>query len=447
MITLISRGVVTGSLLFLFWPLFSQSGPQARTILLAKTTAVERTTPPVSLTIEEVYLQAREHYPLSRQRQLLKKSMEYSLENAARGYLPQLNIAGQATLQSDVTNFPFKIPIAGFTLPVYSKDQYKVYGEIDQVIYDGGLIRNQKQSASVTDLIQEKNLDTELYGLYDRVNQLFFGILMTDEQLKQNDLLQQDIQNGIDKTRALVLNGTAYRSSVDELEAQLLQTVQARVEELSEKRAYLEMLGLFLDRPLDETTQLVSPPDPATMLNITRPELQLYEYQKRNYDLQDHLANAQLRPRLSLFLQGGYGRPGLNVLSNDFAFYYIGGVRLAWNLGGLYTLKNQKRLSELGRRTLDIEKETFLFNTGVSQKQYSAEIVKFLELARTDDRIIGLRNSVKNAAAAQLENGVLSAHDYLTQVNAEDQARQNRILHRVQLLQAEYNYQNLMGHP
>ncbi|MDR3716415.1 MAG: TolC family protein [Puia sp.] len=402
--------------------------------------------PPVRLTIEEVYLQAREHYPLSRQRQLVRQSMEYSVENASRGFLPQLNIAGQATLQSDVTNFPFKIPIAGFSLPAYSKDQYKAYGEVDQLIYDGGLIRNQKQSAVVNELIQEKNLDVELYALYDRVNQLFFGVLLIEEQLKQNELLQADIQNGVDKTRALVEQGTAVRSSVDELEAQLLQAVQTRVQELSARRAYLAMLGLFLDRPLDETTVLMSPPEPLSTDLLDRPELLLYEYQKKNYDLQDALAKAQLRPRFSLFFQGGYGRPGLNMLSNDFALYYIGGLRLNWNLGGLYTLKNQKRISELGRRTQDVDKETFIFNTGISQRQFREDIVQFEELGRTDDRIIGLRNSVKNAAAAQLANGVLSAHDYLTQVDAEDQARENRILHRVQLLQAEYNYKNLMGH-
>jgi hypothetical protein len=135
------------------------------------------------------------------------------------------------------------------------------------------------------------------------------------------------------------------------------------------------------------------------------------------------------------------------MLSNDFAFYYIGGLRLNWSLGGLYTLKNQKQLSALGRRTLDVQKETFLFNTRIAQKQYNAEIAKLMELIWTDERIIALRTSVKNAAGAQLENGVLSAHDYLTQVNAEDQARQARILHRVQMLQAGYNYQNLNGNP
>ena len=144
-------------------------------------------------------------------------------------------------------------------------------------------------------------------------------------------------------------------------------------------------------------------------------------------------------------MQGGYARPGLDPLSNDFEWYYIGGLKLSWNLGSLYTLKNQKRLLNINRETLDIQKQTFLFNTSLTQKQQNSDIVKDIELVKKDDAIISLRESVKKASSAQLENGVLSAHDYITEVNAEDQARQNRILHEMQLLQAQYSYQNTMG--
>ena len=144
-------------------------------------------------------------------------------------------------------------------------------------------------------------------------------------------------------------------------------------------------------------------------------------------------------------MQGGYARPGLNFLDNDFAWYYIGGLRLSWNLGSLYTLHNQKHILGIDRDMLDIQKETFLFNTKITQKQQNSDILKYEELVKSDDQIITLRENVKKASAAQLENGVLSAHDYLTEVNSEDQARENRILHEVQLLQARYNYQNTVG--
>jgi outer membrane protein TolC len=397
---------------------------------------------PATLTIEKVYQLARENYPLIKQNGLIAKTKEYSVSNAAKGYLPSFSINGQATYQSAVTNFPFTIPLPGFSLPTYSKDQYKIYGEADQVIYDGGVIKNQKETAEANEIIQKQNLEVELYALYDRVNQLFFGALLMNEDLAQNDLLKKDIQNGIDKAKALVANGTAYRSSVDELSAQLLQTDQSRIELIATKKAYMNMLGLFINDTLDENTVLEKPAAAAFTDNISRPELLSFDYQKKTYDLQDQLLKAQLRPKFNFFVQGGYARPGLDLLSNDFEWYYIGGLKLSWNFGSWYTLKNQKQLLDVSRKSLDVQKETFLFNTHITQKQQSADAEKFIALAKKDDAIIALRESVKNAASAQLENGVLSAHDYITEVNAEDEARQNLILHEVQLLQAEYDYQN-----
>lgn len=398
---------------------------------------------PVRLTIREAYRLAREHYPSSRRRDLIALTKQYTLENAARGYLPQLSFGGQATEQSAVTNIPIKVP--GFSFPDYSRDQYKVYGEIDQVIYDGGLILDQQDAARVAALIDEKSLDVELHAVYDRVNQLYFGVLLLDEALAQNELLQRDIRNGLEKTKAMVDNGTAYPASLDEPQAQLLQAGQSRTGLDVTRKAYLDMLSLLTGATLDPRVPLAPPPDLSPEETITRPELLLFEYQKRNYDLQEKIAVSQLRPHFGLFVQGGYARPGLNMLSNDFAWYYIGGIRLTWNLGGLYTLKRTRLLAETGRRSLDVQKETFILNTRLQQQQSRAAVTEYATLMRDDDKIIRLRTAVKDAAFAQLSNGVLSSHDYLTQVIAEDQARQAYILHRVQWLQSEYDYQVIVG--
>ena len=395
------------------------------------------------LSIEDVYQLARKNYPLIKQRDLIAKTKDYSVSNAAKGYLPVFSVNGQATYQSAVTNFPFQVP--GIRIPQFSKDQYKFYAEADQVIYDGGVITNQQQTAEANEVVQQQNLEVQLYALYDRVNQLFFGALLEDEQLKQNDLLQQDLQNGIDKAKAQVANGVAYRSSVDELSAQLLQSRQSRVELTATKKAYLDMLGLFINAKLDDSTILEKPAAPHLTDSITRPELLAFDYQKKIYDLQNKLLHDQLKPKISFFAQGGYGRPGLNLLSNDFSFYYMGGLRLSWNFGSLYTLKNQQHLLDINKNSQDIQKETFLFNTKISQLQQNENVQKYDSLLDKDNAIIDLRASVKKAAYAQLENGVLSAHDYITQVNAEDQARQTKILHEMQLLQAQYSYQNIVG--
>jgi outer membrane protein TolC len=401
---------------------------------------------PRFIDIDQTWRLAEKNYPLTARRQLLQKTKDYTVANAAKAWLPQLTVNGQATLQSDVTSLPIKIPIAGFSLPAYGKDQYKFYGEIDQNLYDGGLIHTQRISAAVDEQIGEKDLDVQLYALHDRIDQLYFGILLLEEQLRLNDLLQADILNGMEKTQALIDNGTAYPSAIDELRAQLLTTDQQRIEEESSRKAYLDMLGLFIGLPLDTSSMLAAPPAANLADNILRPELQWYDLQKRSFDLQDDLADAQLRPHLGLFFQGGYARPGLNLLSNNFEWYYIGGIRLSWSLGGWYTHRNERRLSGIGRRMLDVSKETFLFNTHLAMRQDDEEIRKYNQLLQSDTRIIALRTEVKHTAYAQMAEGVLSAHDYLTQVIAEDQARQSYILHQVQWWQAQYNFQNQTGH-
>lgn len=399
----------------------------------------------VDLTLEQAYRQARNNYPLIKQHGLIARTKEYSVANAAKGYLPVFSVSGQATYQSAVTSFPFKLNIPGFSMPDYSKDQYKIYGQIDQTLYDCGIIKNQKEMAGANEVVQQQSLEVQMYPVYDRINQLYFGALLIDEQIRLNDLLQKDIQNGLDKSTAQLANGTAFRSSVDELKAQLLQAKQARIELMASRRAFKEMLLAFTGNNTHAEVRLHHPDTLPATDSINRPELSYYDYQKQTLNIQEQLLKDQLRPKFSFFAQGGYGRPGLNMLSNDFAWYYMGGVRLNWNLGSLYNYQDQKQLIALNRTGLDLQKETFVFNTELTGRQQRSDIDKYRELITTDQEIIGLRDAVKKSAEAQFDNGVLSAHDYLIQVDAEDQARQNEALHQILLEQAAYNYQMTLG--
>ncbi len=396
-----------------------------------------------TITIEQCYTHGKQNYPLVKQHALIEKSGEYSVSNAAKGYLPQVTFSGQASYQSDVTEIPISLP--GLNIPTPSKDQYKIYGEADQTIFDGGTVKYKKQSQQASSAVQQQNLEISLYAVKDRINQLYFGILLIDEQLKQNTLQQADIQNGIDKTQSLITNGTAFRSSVDELKASMLKNDQSRIELQSNRKAYLDMLALFINQPLDENTVLEKPQPKLLGDSIYRPELALYDYQRNISSVQDKMLQANTMPKLQAFAQGGYGKPGLNLLKTGFSFYYIAGLKLNWSLGNLYTYKNDKRIADINRSDIDIQKETFLFNTHVTLKQQSAEATKYAALVNKDNDIIALRVSVKTAAAAQLANGVITSHDYITQVDAEGQARQSLILHQVQLLQAQYNYQTTSG--
>lgn len=395
------------------------------------------------LTIEECYDLARKNYPLIKQHELIIKTKDYSVENAAKGYLPQVSFSGQATYQSETFKFPFNIP--NVALPQVSKDQYKIQAEVNQTIYDGGAIRNQQDLKRADETIQQQSLEVTLYAIKERINQLFFGVLLIEEQLKQNDLQKNDIQNGIDKVEASLANGTALRSSLDELKAELIKANQNTTELTTTRTAYLQMLSLFINENLDENTRLVKPQPVVSAPEIKRPELVLYDNQKKTFDIQEKQLRTTYLPKISAFAQGAYGRPTLNIINNNFGFYALGGIKFNWSLSGLYTRRNDKQLLAINRQNLDIQKETFLFNTRISLTQQNAEANKYSRLADDDTKIVALRESVKNASKAQLANGVITSHDYISQVNAENQARLSLVLHQIQLLQSQYNYKTTSG--
>jgi len=395
------------------------------------------------LTLNECYTLAQQNYPLIKQRELITKTADYTIENIQKGYLPQLNVSGQATYQSAVTSIPIKVP--GINIPTISKDQYKLYGEVDQVLYDGGQIAHQKEMQKTNEATQQQQLNADLYQLKDRINQLFFGILLADEQIKQNDMVVKDLQLGENKILASIKNGTALRSNGDVIHAQILTNKQHTIEIRASRKAYTTMLSLFIGKTIDEGTILVKPQPVTPSHDINRPELLVYEQQNKNLDVQNELLTSKALPKLSLFFQGGMGRPALDLLSNNLDAYYIGGIRLTWSPSVFYTLKKERALIDINRKTLDVQKETFLFNTNLTVKQQDAEIDKYQQLLASDDEIIGLRSKVKTTAMAQLENGVITSNDFLTEVNDEDQARQGKILHEIQLLMAQYNQQTTTG--
>ena len=401
-----------------------------------------------TLTIDSCYALARQQYPLIKQKGLIDKTKDYNVSNASRGYLPQVNFNGQVTYQSAVTTIPLSglpKPFNDINFPTPPKDQFNIHGEVDQPIYDGGVIKRQKEVQEVSAGIQDQNIEVQLYTLRDRVNQIFFGALLIAEQLKQNALTQKDIQNSIDNVQAGVTNGTALSSSLDELQAELLQQQQNEIDLKASRKAYLDMLSLFINRTLDENTVLQTPHTMAVSDSIRRPEMSFYEFEKKNDDVQEKLLNAGNLPKFSFFFQGGYALPGLNGFDVSAQPYYITGFRLSWNLGGYYTLKNQKQILAIDRQSIDVQKDDFVFNTRVTLKQQGSDMLKLQQFISLDKEIVSKRDVVTLASKAKLDNGALTVHDYINELDLEDQAKQALLLHQVQLLMTEYEYQNTSG--
>lgn len=396
-----------------------------------------------TISIEDCYRLAQENFPLIKRQALIQKSKDYSLEILSKGYLPQININGQASYQSEVTQIPIQIP--NNPMPILSKDQYRLYGELSQVLFDGGMIKSQKELQEIAAKVEEQQLEVDLYSLKKRINQLYFGILLIDQQLAQSKLFKNDIQLGIEKVQAAIQNGTALRNTADALKAELLNAEQRDIELNASRKAFIDMLSLFIQQPLDTEINLTQPSNPSLSEKINRPELSLFDFQNQSLHNQKEMLQAKNRPKFSFFAQGGAGRPALNMLSNNFEAYYLFGLRMNIPLTGFYTFKNEKALIEIKQQDIEVQRDVFLFNTQLELKQQSAEITKFRELLLSDEEIVALRNNIKKTALVQLENGVITSNDYIKETIAEDQARQRKNLHKVQLLMAKYDSKTTEG--
>jgi len=398
------------------------------------------------ITLEHCYELARQNYPLIKKHDLISRSSNYSIENAGKLYLPQFSLSGQATYQSQTIDFQKAIGGGpGILLPPLSKDQYKIQAEVNQTIYDGGTVKNQQEMVRANTASQQQSLEVSLYELNDRINQLYFSILLIDEQIRQNNTNRDNFQNSADKAKAAYDNGTALKSNVDEFLAEIATTEIVSIDLKSNRKAYSDMLSVFIGQPLGENTELVMPPQIVTDPVIRRPELALYDLDKKIVDVQEQQLKSNYMPRFDAFVQGAYGRPTLNIIENEFGPWWIGGVRMVWNLGSLYTIKNNRSNLKINREFLDVDKETFLYNTNLNLNKQSEDVIKYASLLRQDETVISLRSSVANAAKAQLDNGVITVHDYISKMNEENLARQTKILHSIQLIQAQYQYKNTTG--
>ena len=396
------------------------------------------------LTIHECQQKARDNYPLIRQYSLIDLSEQYTISNIGKAWLPQIVFNAQATYQSDVVHIP--INMSG--IPTMDKDQYRATIDVSQILWDGGATRSQRKIVEAGNEIERQNVEVNLYTLRERVNQLFFGVLTINEQLKQLDILEKDLQAGLKLVNAFLQNGTAMRTDVDVVQVEILNVSQKRTELTAFRKAYVAMLSAMMGETVSENVQLVKPEEPEVnkQADITRPEMLLFSRQKDMFDAQLESITARNMPRLSLFVQGGYGKPGLNMLSNEFDFFALGGVRLNWNFSNLYSSKNERSQLANSKNIVGVQQETFVFNTNLQLRQAWQEIQKAKELMQTDDEIITLRQRVKTAGESKYANGVYTVNDLVKDINAENQARQTKVVHEVQYLMNIFGYQVIAGY-
>lgn len=398
------------------------------------------------VTLEECIALAEENYPIISKYDLLEQTKEVNLSNINKGWLPQINVYGQGTVQNDTPSLPESltniINQTGTNIAGLNEWQYRIGADISQNIWDGGTSKVHRKIELAEDAERQAAIDVQLYAVRERVEDLYFGILLMDAQIEQVKNMQLLLQSNLDKLRIMQSNGTAMQSDVDMVEAEYLGTVQQLTQAESASQSYRNVLGLFMGKSI-VGQKLVKPEAfiPQDMMP-SRPELKYFEKQLQTNEARNASITANMMPKIGLFAQLYYGYTGFdyfeNMMNRNPSFNILAGVKLSWNIGALYNKKNDRMKLKLSSDNINVERDIFLFNINLQSRSQLDHIYELKAVIKNNDRIVELRANVRKAAESQLDNGVIDATALLTKLTDEKQARLTAAYHEIQLLQSIY---------
>lgn len=392
-----------------------------------------------SLTLDRCLQMAKENYPAIRQYGILDRSLGYDLANAAKAWLPQVSVSAGGYGFTDIINGDSKASMMGIDMNNLVANASVT---VKQTIYDGGKTALKRRMAEAESDVESRQLDVTMDDVCDRVEQIYFSILLLDEQLRQNATLQQDLSVSMKTVEDMMQGGVANQSDRDVLRVEQLKATQQHDQLAASRTAYLRMLGKFIDSPLTEEAQLAKPAD---IYNVSRdasrrPEMMLFASQEKMLDVQRKKLDADLRPTVGFMGMGAYHTKVSDLVNNGML---LGGVSLSWNIGALYTRKNDMRKLDEQRQRISVQRETFLFNNTLQQEQTDGAVEALRRQLANDDEIVALRESIRLASGKKVEMGTMSVNDLVRDINAVAMARAQKAGHEVQLLQQVYRLRRL----
>lgn len=396
--------------------------------------------------LEECQQAAERNYPLIRQYGLIAQTTELTVSNIRKGWLPQVSASAQATLQSDVVSWPEQMQSVyqqmGLDMRGLRKDQYRVGIDVQQMVYDGGAISSQKNIAREQGKVQEAQNEVTMYQVRRRVNEMYFGLLLLDKQIQLNHDLQEVLAANERKLSSMYERGTAAKSDYQTVKAERLNVVQQVSSLQAQRNAVARMLSMFCGL---EVKDLEKPQATSSGMQSAgqRPELKSIDAQLRLADAQEKALDAALMPKLSVFVQGYYGYPGYNMfedmMSHRWSWNGLIGARLSWNIGALYTRKNDKAKIQLQRDMATTSRDVFIFNNQLEQIRQNEDIERYRRLMAADEEIIALRSSVRKAAESKLAHGIIDVNDLVREINNENAARLQMSVHEIEMLKEIYD--------
>jgi outer membrane protein TolC len=393
------------------------------------------------LSLSECYEKTEKNYPLIQQLELIDLSEKYNLQNVSRAWIPQFQLYGKASLQSDAPSLSVGPPI-NLSIDV-PKDQYQAYLQLNQTIWDGGQIRSAKKTIQAATEVQRKQNEVDMYALRGRVNELFFGIILYDSQIEQINVNLKELQRNLEKVTNLAELGFANESDIDVVRVEQITAEQHIIQLTTMRGAFVAMLGAFMGEDLAPEVVLQKPEMIIVQETNNRLELQLFDATIAAQKIQNTQILSKNMPKIGFFAQGGFARPGLNMFDTNGKLYAIGGVQFNWGFGNLYTIKNEKQIIENNINNIEINRKVFLLNQSIQIKQQNAIAEQYRKILASDDEIIRMRGTIYKASEAKTENGTMSITDLMRDLNMEHASKAQKIVHEIQYIKALYDLKNL----
>ena len=407
--------------------------------LIMMTTAIQ------AQTLEECQLAAEKNYPMIKQYDLISQTTQLTVRNIQKGWLPQIAIAAQATYQSDVTSWPESMKGTfqqlGVNMKGLSKDQYKIGIDLQQTIYDGGTISSLRSIARQEEKVQKAQVETNLYQVRKRVNEMYFSLLLLNEQILLNNDVKALLLSSEKKLASMLKGGTIATSDFENIRAERLSVEQQNESLKSQQQMLQHLLSTFCGIKVSNIQKPA--PFETTISTNKRPEMLLFDNQLQLSSIKEKALNSQVRPKLGIFAQGFYAYPGLNMfedmMNRKWSLNGIIGVKLSWNIGALYSLKNDKAKLRLQREMTENAREIFLFNNQLEEIQQNENIKRYHTMKQTDDEIIMLRTNIRKAAESKLSHGIIDINNLLREINNENAAKIQQTIHDIEMLKEMYN--------
>lgn len=398
-----------------------------------------------SLDIFKCFEAVEANHPRAGEKPIIDEQTRLKINNLRSQWYPALEMNAQASYQSDVVEIDVNLPFdADFPSP--SKDQYRVTMDVNQRIYDGGVVKYSENMERMGEKVEKQSVKADLYQIKDQVMEVYFGIMLFQKQKEVLQATMKELKTKIKSVNSAVDNGTLLPSDLKNLQAERLNMEQKLDDLNSRIQTSYGVLNKLTGMETDTSTELVLPEITLKKEgSYHRPENELFKMQKNQLDTQEKLIKAQKMPKVFAFGQLGYGKPGLNMLNDEFDPFYIVGAKLSWNIWDWNRTKRKRQLARLQKEKIDVKESAFNQKVDIQLEKIEADISKLEKTLQRDKEIIGLRQEVIRSSRSKLENGVITSADYITDLNRLTKAKITHERHNIELLKAKLNHLFTIG--